>query len=183
MEDQYKQAWQMLTSQLSQSTQKGLPMFASGILFWFVAGIAGVFFPEEAAVWVYIFGTAMVFPLGILLSKIFGADLMNRHNPLAMLCGLIGGLQLLFAPIVILALIDHPQWMPLIVGVLTGAHFLPFVAIYRSRTYLFQSIGTVAAAALCGISVHSYQITPFAIMAVYVVTFIGLAYEQQRKER
>lgn len=179
MEEQYKQAWHLLTNHWSKSTQKGMPMFASGILFWFVAGVAGVFLNQEAAVWVYVIGTGVVFPLGLLYSKIIGANLIAKQNPFAGLCGLIGGLQLLFAPVVILSLLYHPQWMPLISGVLTGAHFLPFASIYRSRSYLFQSVGTVIAASAGGLSPYAYQVTPFVVMTVYVITFIGLAAEQR----
>ncbi|WP_420849674.1 DUF7010 family protein [Peribacillus tepidiphilus] len=49
-------------------------------------------------------------------------------------------MQLFFAPILILVGYEQYEWVPFVVGVLTRAHFLPFMWVYDSRAYLFQQL-------------------------------------------
>jgi hypothetical protein len=90
--------------------------------------------------------------------------------------GLIGGVQLFFAPLVIMIVLHQSDWIPFAIGVLTGAHFLPYVWIYDSKVYLFQTIATVFTASFFGIVFMelSFYIVPFALSIVYGVTLLLL---------
>lgn len=102
-------------------------------------------------------------------------NFLATHNPLST----IGGIQIFFTPLVIMVYFNQPDWLPFTVAVLTGAHFLPFVAIYESKTYLFQTIATVASAAVVGFIFpeQSYIYIPFSLVIVYLITFVGLNME------
>lgn len=178
----YEQTYRELSSALAVSSRRGLPMIITGTLFWLVAGLAG-FLDHAITVWVYLYGIGLIFPVGILIAKAMKIDLFAGDNPLAVLAGVIGGMQILFAPLVILILFQMPDYIPFTVGVLTGAHFLPYVVIYRSKAYLFLSIGTVAVAALTGALAleHTFLITPFALTAVYLVTCLWLMREAAKQ--
>jgi len=174
----YEPTYRELSNALAASSRRGLPMIVTGTLFWLVAGLAG-FLDHAITVWVYLYGIGLIFPVGILISKAMKLDLFVKDNPLATLAGVVGGMQVLFAPLVILILFRQPDYIPFAVGVLTGAHFLPYAVIYRSKAYLFLSIATVAGAALIGsLAVeHTFLATPFALTAVYLVTCLLLMRE------
>jgi hypothetical protein len=177
-----KMSLKELKQDLSISAQKGSPMFIAGILFWLTAGLSGTFLSKSITVWIYIFGIGIIFPLGILISKLMKVNFLATHNPLSTIAGLVGGIQIFFAPLVLMVYFNQPDWLPFTVAVLTGAHFLPFVAIYDSKTYLFQTIATVAVATICGFFFleQSYIFIPYALIIVYFITFIGLRMETKR---
>lgn len=161
---------------LALSTKRGIPLILAGILFWVIAGVSGAFLPQRIAVFVYLFGVGLVFPLGILISKIMKIDLFANENPLGALAGLIAGMQVLFAPIIIMLYFLEPDGIPFALGVLTGAHFLPYTWIYNSKAYLFLSISTVITASIVGTIFQNaaFVLTPFAIAVIYILTVVGL---------
>jgi len=178
----YATTYRELSTALAVSSRRGLPMIVTGTLFWLVAGLAG-FLDLAITVWVYLYGIGLIFPVGILVAKAMKADLFAKDNPLAVLAGVVGGMQILFAPLVILILFRLPEYIPFAVGVLTGAHFLPYVVIYRSKAYLFLSIVTVAGAGLIGSLAleHTFLATPFTLTAVYLITCLLLMRERAKQ--
>lgn len=174
----YERQFHELSTGLASSSKRGLPMILTGVLFWLAVGLAG-FLDHSITVWVYLYGIGVIFPAGLLVAKLMKIDMLVKDNPLAVLAGVVGGMQILFAPVILLVLFQLPNYIPFTVGVLTGAHFLPFAVIYRSKAYLFQSIATVAGAAVTGFFAHehTFLVTPFTLMAVYIVTCIWLVKE------
>jgi hypothetical protein len=178
--NRYEQQFQELSADLASKSKRGLPMIFTGVIFWLAAGLAG-FLDHEITVWVYLYGIGVIFPLGLFIAKLMKLDMLAKDNPLATLAGVVGGMQILFAPVILLVLFQAPDWIPFTVGVLTGAHFLPFAVIYKSKAYLFQSAATAAGAALTGFLAHdsTFLITPFTLMAVYIVTCLWLVQESK----
>lgn len=177
----YEKQFQQLSTGLASSSKRGLPMILTGVLFWLIAGLAGLL-DHTITVWVYLYGIGVIFPLGLLVGKLMNIDMLAKDNPLAVLSGVVGGMQILFAPVIILVLFELPNYIPFTVGVLTGAHFLPFAVIYKSKAYIFQSLATVAAAALTGFLLHehTFLVTPFTIMAVYIISCLWLVNENSK---
>ncbi len=157
---------------LALSTRRGVPLILSGILFWTIAGIFGSFLPEKMVLWVYIFGVGLVFPVGILLSLAMKIDIFAKGNPLGALAGILGGMQILFAPIIIMLFFKEPSWVPFALGVLNGAHFLPYSWVYGSKTYIFQSVATTVVSTLSGLLFinDSFTVTPFSIVVVFIIS-------------
>jgi len=178
----HEQRFRELSEGLAASSKRGLPMIIAGVLFWLAAGLSG-FLDRAIAVWVYLYGIGLIFPLGILLARLMNIDLFAKGNPLGGLAGAVGGMQILFAPVVLLVLFQLPDYMPFTVGVLTGAHFLPFAVIYGSRAYAFLSAATVAGAALTGFFAHAHTFlaTPFTLTAVYAAACLWLVKENRRR--
>lgn len=174
-----------LRMELSAEAGKGYPMFIAGVIFWLLMGVGGFFVPQQIMVWVYLFGIGLVLPLGILVSKLIHVNFLATHNPLSTIGGLVGGIQIFFAPIIILVAYQQPDWIPFIVGVLTGAHFLPYVAIYRSKAYIFQTVATVVAASLIGFGLmdQAYLLIPFSLVIVYSITLFWLLKEAKVVKR
>src|SRR5690606_27957980 len=103
---------------LASSSKRGLPMILTGVLFWLIAGLAA-FLDHTITVWVYLYGIGLIFPIGLLTAKLMKVDMLAKDNPLAVLSGVVGGMQILFAPVVILVLFQTPDYIPFTVGVLT----------------------------------------------------------------
>jgi hypothetical protein len=163
-----------LKNDLSLEAHLGYPVFIAGIIFWLFVRICSFFLPQETLVWLYLFGIGAILPLAILISKLLKINFLAAHNPLSTVGGLVGGVQIFFAPIVIMVAYHQPEWMPFVIGVLTGAHFLPYVWIYDTKIYLFQTITTVIVASVIGFMEQSFHITPFALSIVYMITAILL---------
>jgi hypothetical protein len=131
--------------------------------------------------WVYIFGVGLVFPLGVFIAMLMKIDIFAKGNPLGSLAATIGGMQILFAPIIITLYFYEPSWIPFVLGVLNGAHFLPYVWVYNSKSYLLLSITTVVFATFVGLVFlkFTFMVTPFCIAAIYLVSAFGLKKENQ----
>src|SRR5690625_4921922 len=119
-----------LVEHISEQAQKGTPMILAGIIFWILALIANFVLPSDIIVWFYLFGIGAVFPLGILISKVLKINFLANDNPLSVIGGLIGGIQVFFAPLIILVALNQPDWIPFVVGILTGVFLFLSFCIY-----------------------------------------------------
>src|SRR5699024_6430397 len=173
-----------LVEHISEQAQKGTPMILEGIIFWGLALIANFVLPSDVIVWFYLFGIGGIFPLGILIAKAMKINFLASENPLSLIGGLIGGIQIFFAPLIILVALNQPEWIPFTVGVLTGAHFLPYVGTYNSRAYLFLTIATADTVSIIGFGwmEQAYILIPIALIIVYVITY-GILRNECKMER
>lgn len=67
------------------------------------------------------------------------ANILSR-NPLGVLGGIIGGVQGFYLLIWIIIYIEHYELLPMAMGILGASHFLPYLWIYKSKTYLVFAI-------------------------------------------
>lgn len=115
----------------------------AGALYWLAMGVLGLIIEGKTLALCYLLGVGSIFPLGLLLGRLLKADLMSR-NPLGALSGIVGGIQAFFLPLWIVIYIEHFELIPFAIGLLAGSHFLPYIWIYRSRTYLFLTLSMAA---------------------------------------
>ncbi|MFK4292801.1 hypothetical protein ABH955_000340 [Bacillus sp. RC240] len=169
---------------LAQKTKKGFPVIIAGLLFWIVASITGVLLSERQVVWVYLIGMGCVFPFGLMIAAILKIDMFAKGNPLGTLAGVIGGINVLNIPFVLLAYFQFPEWLPFVVAMLIGVHFLPYVWIYESKSYGFLSVGTVLVTSVCGIlfAGKGFIVIPMAVTVVYFITLISVSLENKKAE-
>ena len=92
----------------------------------------------------------MIFPFGILLSKFFGVNLLSTGNPLGTLGGMIAAPQAFYIPVFIIVYMYIPTYLPFTIGLLGGSHFLPYMWIYRSKAYLFLTLGVCLSSLIIG---------------------------------
>jgi len=159
---------------LAVVTKKGVGLPIAGVVFWIAA--SGIFFlvPLKLAGLLVMVATGLVFPLGILISRLLKGDVWAKQPPLSDLGGILAAVQLLDWPIIILCYLLFPVWLPFVLAVLFGSHFLAYGWLYQSRGYYF--LGTAvpvvaAAAALMGPSV-SYAYTAPATAVVYLLACV-----------
>ncbi|WP_096271953.1 DUF7010 family protein [Paucisalibacillus globulus] len=168
---------------LMKRTKKGIAMFYVGTVFWLLMGILSFIDMHINLLGLFhLIGIGMLFPLGLLVSNLLKIDFVAKDNPLSNIAGVIGGMQILFAPILILVYIERIEWLPFVIAVLTGAHFLPFSALYNSKAFIFQSIAVVVFASVMGLIFmeHVYTILPFGLSIIYLITSILLTKENKR---
>lgn len=162
---------------LAVRTVRGLPMILAGCILWFGFSVAGLLLP--AGPWqalIYLFGAGLLLPGGLAIGALMKIDLFAKGNALSNLVGYVGGLQILFIPLMIACYQLMPEVVPWFLAILVGAHFLPFVWLYQSRAYLFCSIGMVLAGSLSGWlwGANSFVVTPSLVSVVLILTALGL---------
>lgn len=159
--------------------KKGYPFFLAGTLYWLVMGILGMVMDvsQQLALF-YVIGTSCIFPLAILIGKIVGSNLLTK-NPLGVLGGIIGAIQAFYIPLWIVLYLEHYELVPLGIGLLGASHFLPYLWIYRSKSYLFLTIAMAVISLVFGYIFLDLAFIglPFTLAALYLVTVIGLILE------
>lgn len=171
---------------LARRTRFGMPYILAGFLLWMVFGLLGVILPASPRNGlIYLFGAGLLWPLGLAIGALLKIDQFAKGNPLAPLAGLLGGMQILFIPLMIGAYVNTPQAVPWYLAVLVGAHLLPFTWLYDSKAYLFCAVTSVIVAGLSGwlLPDRTYVVTPFAVAIVLALTAWLLARQSVDKNR
>lgn len=171
-----------LQDDIIQTAQRGYPILVTGSAFFLLLAGLGNVLPQRTAGLVWIFGMIVIFPTGVMLGSLLGINVMTRDNPLGTLGGLVAGVQAFFIPVFVVVYQFAPAYLPLAVGLLGGAHFLPYSWIYRSRAYGFVSIATGLASLVAGIGVASaaYTVVPLAIAVVFACGVVWIRHENRQ---
>lgn len=167
-------------SDLALRTWRGANNILAGVILWSAFGVLGMVLPDSfPRALLYLFGAGVLWPLGLLVGSVLRVDLFARGNPLAGLTGVLGGMQILFAPLMVGAYFATPALVPWYLAVLVGAHFLPFAWLFGSRAYGFAAAALSLAGGLSGwlFPESTFVITPFAVAAVLLLTLLLLARE------
>ncbi|MBS4207065.1 hypothetical protein [Bacillus sp. FJAT-50079] len=168
---------------LMKRTKKGIAMFYVGTVYWLLLGVISfVNIDVKLLGLIYLIGAGSLFPLGILISKLLKIDFFAKDNPLSTMAGVLGGMQILFAPILILIFMEKVEWLPFFVAILTGAHFLPFAILYKSKGFLYASIMIIGATSIVAIVFMDqiYTILPFVLSIIYFITSLLLNEENKQ---
>ncbi len=110
---------------LATSTQS---MPIAGMIFWSAAFMAGLLVTPEHLAFGVAFGSGAIFPLGVLIDKSRGRNLMpqGRDNPLMQMFLQSLAMIVLLWPLVILGGLDRPTFIVLGVSILTGIVWIPY---------------------------------------------------------
>tara|TARA_B110001454_G_C12424108_1_gene310665 strand:+ start:28 stop:570 length:543 start_codon:yes stop_codon:yes gene_type:complete len=109
--------------------------FASGIV-WITSGITALITTKQISVMVFFFGGMLIYPLGILFSKLLGhSGKHKKDNPLSILA--LESTFLLFIGLFIafLTLQIRSDWFYPIMILIIGGRYLIFSTIYGIRIY------------------------------------------------
>jgi len=144
-----------LQNELIAETQKGFPILLSGV----------------------------IFPIGIFISKILGVSLNSTDNPLGILGGIVAAAQAFYIPVFIIVYMKIPEYLPFTIGLLAGSHFLPYIWIYKSKAYLFVTLGTCFSALILGgfFVDYAFTVVPLAISIVYGIGVVLIQRELKVK--
>ncbi|MFJ7737642.1 DUF7010 family protein [Lysinibacillus sp. NPDC097287] len=158
-----------LQKEIIFEAKKGYPILLSGAVVFLIFTLMHFIVPIEAVHLIWIFGLGVIFPIGILISKILGVNLHATDNPLGTLGGIVAAPQAFYIPVFIIVYMKIPEYLPFTIGLLAGSHFLPYVWIYKSKAYLFVTLGTCFSSLILGgfFVDHAFTLVPLAISIVY----------------
>lgn len=170
-----------LQQEHSAATRRGVTLIGTAALVLAGVAVVGCWLPASRMGLVLFGGMGLIFPLGLLLTKLLGINFFIK-NPLGQLGGLAAVWQQFFTPLFIWFYCRDMAHLPLVVGVVAGAHFLIYAWIYTSPTYYFLAGATVVVAYVAGLLLPaaSFVAVPGGMALVYGLGVLGLLRENRR---
>lgn len=127
--------------------------------------------------------TGFMFPLSILVSRVFKSEWKNKNNPFASLGFIFNIAQLMYFPIVFWAIANSPSFVITSFAVITGAHFFPYGWLYNSKSYYFVAPIIAISTTLIGVFVQVEQLwlVPLAMVVFLFSLALLLFLEHQQR--
>ena len=149
--------------------------FASGLLFWIYVAIVGISLPLATARIYWVTGTFFIFPVAVVMSKLFKADPFTKGNALGDLVGYthLSVIGLSF-PIIIVTAIYMPQALLLLMSICFCLDF--YVMSWAFGTALFGLHAAIRTLAVTIIyfALPAWRLTllPLAVALLYLITML-----------
>lgn len=161
---------------LAEITLGGVGATIAGALFWAAVAAALLLhgLSGDALAWAVALGGIAVHPVGFVLNRQLGGDILARGHPWASLIWTLGATQLLGWVTVGVLFAQAPALVPFGLATLVGAHFLPFAWLYRSVPYALLGAATVVGVGVAQLLLHNAAALPIAVgMAVSMAMAAG----------
>ncbi len=164
-----------LRAEFGQSRMIAMPI--AGTIAWTVAGGLGAMLPVGPASIALFLCTGMIFPLGILIGRLLGEDVLSKGNELDSLFGLNIVMALLVWAIAIPFYIVEPSSLPLSVGILAGLMWVPFSWMIQHWIGLFHGITrtVLVVAAWYVFPARRFVVIAAVIVIIYLISIYVLA--------
>ncbi|HVN79882.1 MAG TPA: hypothetical protein VMW38_12860 [Terriglobia bacterium] len=162
---------------VSAGAGRSLP--AAGLLYWLILGIAGFFLKPSSWCLAAFFGSGLLFPLGILLSKPMGSNLFVKNQPLNSLAPkAVLSINLLW-PVHFAVFYSAPQVVPLSLAIGMALHWPIIGWMYGSKACLQHAFIRVVSvsAAWALLPQQRYTVVPFIVAVAYLISIIQLRSE------
>ncbi|NLO41269.1 MAG: hypothetical protein GX115_17620 [Ruminiclostridium sp.] len=166
---------------ISIRCKKGLPFILAAAVLW--TAITIIYALPSLLLWqkIYLtfFCSTPLIPLALLISKLIKAEFSVKNNPLSQLGFYFSIGQMLYFPIIMWMFPNAPKGFIMGLAIITGAHFLPFSWLYRSRAYLIMSIVIPIVISVMGWSAEPSQLVrvPAAMLVMILIFGIWLGIE------
>lgn len=156
----------------------GLSLPVAGMLFWLALGAAGYFLSPKAWGLAACFGSGLIFPLGLLLSKPFASNLLIKDPLSTLALRAVLAINLLW-PLHLAVYFADPQLLPLSLAIGMGLHW-PIVGWMYGSTACFRHafirVGAVSAVWFL-YPAGRFTVLPFVLAAAYLITVLQLRQE------
>lgn len=155
----------------------GFPSPLAGAIYWAALGVAGYYLSvNDWNLAAFVFSGA-IFPLAILLSKIFRSDFMKDRTATGDILGPAFVSMLLFYPIAFSAFWSAPELVPLIVAIGMSQHW-PIIGWSYGKPSLYAAHAIVRAIGAFiiwnWIPDGRFTLIPFWVAAVYLGTVVAI---------
>lgn len=160
--------------------KKGLHFILASIIIWaavFVVHLTSL--PILTKNFLTFCFTAPLLPLAYLISKFIKVDFTNKANPLTNLGLLFSLNQLLYLLIAMWVYPTVPEKMVMVLGMIFGAHLLPFGWLYKSRSYMVLSVLIPIVILILGTNFPPYIVA--GTMIVFEIVFSLLLFGEVKK--
>jgi hypothetical protein len=156
----------------------GISLPAAGALYWIALGIAGGFLDHSLWTYAALFGSGLIFPLGLLLSKPMKANL-TAASPLGSLLLPAFTSMFLSYPVSMTAAYSNVSIAPLAFSIGMSLHWPVVGWMYGSRVcYVHAPVRAILVTA-CWLLFPDLRfiLIPFVVAAIYLVTIAGIRSE------
>lgn len=163
----------------------GFPFPLAGAVYWLALGVAGYYLPADQWNIAAFVLSGAIFPLAMLLSKLFRSDFMKDKTATGDILGPAFVSMLLFYPIAFSAFWQAPQLVPLIVAIGMSQHW-PIIGWSYGKPGLYGAHAVVRAIGAFLIwnwlPDGRFTLIPFWVAAVYLGTVAAILIAVKREE-
>ena len=173
------EAFHLAQRRLLAKANGGISLPVAGALYWLVLGILGFFLPERLWIFCAAFGSGLIFPLGLLLSRPLNSNLFIRDEPLANVAGFaVLAINLLW-PLYFAIIAVAPALLPLALGIGMSLHWPIIGWMYGSRACLAHAVIRVllVTAVWVWLPVGRLTLLPLVVALLYLATVVWLRRE------
>lgn len=153
--------------------KRGMHFIIASVMIW--AGITAVHLSSMNIMAKNLFTfclSAPLMPIAFAVSKMMKIDFQNKSNPLTPLGILFSVNQIVYLLIAMWVYNALPEKMLMVYAMIFGAHLMPYSWLYRSPSYMVQSVLVPILALMLGLSFPPYVLA--AGMLVVEVSFVLL---------
>lgn len=115
-----------LRADFERSAKRSLSMPIAGAIYWLAIAVVSTQVSERVGLLVLLFGSGLIFPLGVCVSKLTKEVVFSSQNPLAKLMGssvvMVNLLWAVHIPLFLYA----PEFVTLSVGIGLGLHWVVY---------------------------------------------------------
>ncbi len=160
--------------------KKGLHFILASIIIW-----SAVFLVHSTALpiltrnFLTFCFTAPLMPLAYLISKFIKVDFTNKDNPLTNLGVLFSLNQILYLLIAMWVYPTIPEKMVMILGMIFGAHLLPYYWLYQSRSYLVMAVVIPIVILIIGVNFPANAVA--GTMIIFEIVFSLLLFVEVKR--
>lgn len=168
----------IMRTEFARTTQRGGGMLFAGCVYWTTMAFVGGAFSARSASLIYFAATGLVFPLGLLATRLLGGNLLAR-GPLSSLGLVLNAVQVFYWPVAIVVFRLNPELVPFTLGTLFASHFLGYGWLYRSPGYTALGIGGPILTVLMHVLVpdHAPLAIPAALAVAHVAALVAVINE------
>lgn len=170
-----------LRKSFRDTSTKSMPV--AGMLFWSVVGIASLLIEPQQLAYVVLFGSGMIFPLGVMIDRMTGKKLKRSEtgNPVLKLFMQSLGLVVLVWPLVIISAMEaaNPDLIVLGGAILMGIIWIPFGWASDDPVGLEHAVGR---AVIC-YATYLLAPEPYCAAAVSAAVIFAYGYAMVRMRR
>ena len=172
-------AFEAERDRVARLTRRGVGMPMAGLVYWLAVAVLLRRLPMDTALVISFAATGAVFPLGALLTRLLGGDLMAKSGALTSLAILLAAMQLLYWPVIIVVFRHAPTWTPFCLAALFGSHFLPYSWLYRGWGYGLLAVSTTVVLCAAALATRSslFLTAPLLAAGCYAVSIVVLLAE------
>lgn len=161
----------------------GYSLPVAGAIYWAALTVAGTMLSVRGWTIVALWCSGLIFPLGILVSKLLKNEFMKDRTAVSSLLFPAFAGMLLFFPMLFAALSVAPSLAPLILAIGMSMHW-PVVGWTYGKTGLYTTHAIVRAIACFAIWMWlpegRYTLLPAAVALVYVATVVAIFVDLRR---
>ena len=169
--DSKTMALEELRNDCAKRQKKGLHFILASVFIW--AGILLVHLtnlPIESKNLYTFFCACPLMPLAYAISKLLHIDFEGKGNPLTKLGIIFSVNQILYILIAMWVFSAVPEKMLMVYAMIFGAHLMPYSWLYKSKSYMVQSIAVPIVTLLVGLMAN-----PVVLAAMMVCVEIGFS--------